>query len=136
MPEPTPEKHRINELTQLLETCRQLSNILNPEELYLRLNDIIVEKFDAGSFAIFIYQSKQRAFSQAFAYGKTISSRKIRRTDLGLIGERFSGIMPFTVEDIDDLSEYQAILVNSGLADLNPEMFAPLYIHESLIILK
>lgn len=130
MPEPTSEKHRINELTQLLETCRQLSNILNPEELYLRLNDVIVEKFDAGSFAIFIYQSKQRAFSQAFAYGKTVSSRKIRKKDLGLIGAQFSEIVPFTLEDIDDPSECQAILNSTGLADLNPEMFAPLYIHD------
>jgi diguanylate cyclase (GGDEF)-like protein len=124
---------RIQELTELLGTCRKLSHILIPEELYLGLGDIIVDKFKAGSFAIFLYQPKNQLFSQAFVFGKTVSSRKIGKQELGPIGERLMQAEPFTPSEMNDPSGFKTILQETGLLELNPQIFAPLVMREKFI---
>jgi len=97
------------------------------------LNDIIVEKFGAGSFAIFLYKPKQRAYSQVFAYGKTISSRKIYKSDLGPFVEKLSESTPFSIADFDDSSDCQSVLSHIGLSDPEPVIFATLCLHDNII---
>ena len=124
---------RIQELTELLGTCRKLSHILIPEELYIGLSDIIVDKFGAGSFAIFLYQPKNQLFSQAFALGKSFTSRQIGKKDLGPIGERLMQAETFTLSEMDDPSACKTILQDTGLLELNPRIFAPLVMREKFI---
>ena len=72
-PSPSADFHmlerRITELEELLGLSRKLSNILNLNELYTLLSEVVLRKIGAGMLSIFIYRKNTKTFRLVYTYG-------------------------------------------------------------------
>ena len=70
---------RAAELTELLKACRDLSDILNPDELYATFAGIIKNKFGVSKLGLFVYDPEKETFELVFSYGLGKLNFKFKR---------------------------------------------------------
>ena len=61
---------RADVLTDLLKLNRELSNILNPDELYASFAGLIKDKFSLQNLALFVYQDISETFDLVYSQGQ------------------------------------------------------------------
>jgi hypothetical protein len=86
-----------DELSEILKSCRQLSNILDPDELYSAFADVVKKKFAIRELAIFVYHQTEKKLWPVFSKGLGDLNFQIKKSKTNLWksilkGEPFAGI--------------------------------------------
>ena len=122
---------RAAELTELLRACRDLSDILNAEELYATLAGIIKHKFEVQKLGLFAYDPGEETFSLVFSYGlgKLKYKFKIRQQDLWqtLLQDK-----PFAVVDDSGNPLFANFLEKQDFKILPSELWIPLVMRDEV----
>ena len=114
-----------SELTELLCACRDLSDILNSEELYSTFAGIVKKKFEVSKLGLFVYDPNEETFSLVFSYGlgKLAYKFKINRPDLW---QRIIADRPFAVVDGEGNPLFPKFLEKQDLKILPSKLWIPM----------
>lgn len=121
-----------DELTNLLKINRELSNILNPDELYASFAGLIKEKFDLQNLALFVYQDSSETFDLVYSQGQgqlDISFKK----DNSLLWQTIVQHQPFAVFNESGKPIYPEIFKKYGLNKLKADWWIPLVMRDEVV---
>jgi diguanylate cyclase (GGDEF)-like protein len=136
---PHPETHiselerRIEELTELLSISRELSNILDPQELYAALSDATAQRLALDDLAIFMFQSQPRNFKLVYCRGIGELNQEFLIGDISDHWKLFLQKRPFALYDGDAQSPYTDIINKFHLDQLKSRYLAPLVMRNNVI---
>jgi diguanylate cyclase (GGDEF)-like protein len=82
-PEGDPDR-RLNDVSELLKACQELSRILNPARFYSRFAEIVQKKLNVESLAIFVYDRDRRMFKPRYSRGLTVDQSEFNLDDARL----------------------------------------------------
>jgi diguanylate cyclase (GGDEF)-like protein len=82
------------DLSDLLQCCRELSNILETDGLYAALSKILVERFGVDTLCVFEYRDEPESFELAFDRGGSARVHRIRPNELPFQRELFPNRFP------------------------------------------
>jgi diguanylate cyclase (GGDEF)-like protein len=141
----TPKKHfdpvdtakgaivrRADELTDLLKAGRELSNILNPQELYAAFGNLVTAKFAVRNLAIFVYQEASNTFELVFSLGIGETDIKFKK-DESLLWQAIVGQEPFAVIDDKGKPVFPEIFKKYDLNKLPCELWVPLAMRDEVV---
>jgi diguanylate cyclase (GGDEF)-like protein len=114
-----------DELSEIFEACRRLSQILDPESLYTALANLIKTKFATRKLAIFVYDRTEKKLSPVFSEGLGNLHSQIPRNNGSLWKSILCG-EPFAVSDNAGKSLFADDFQKLGLAGLPAELWVPL----------
>jgi len=114
-----------DELTEILKSCRQLSNILDPEELYSVFADVVKKKFAIRELAIFVYRQTGKKLSLVFSKGLGDLNFQIPKSKNGLWKSILNG-EPFAVSDDAGKPLFSEDFQKLNLAGLQSKLWVPL----------
>jgi diguanylate cyclase (GGDEF)-like protein len=123
---------RAAELTELLKACRDLSDILNPAELYATLAGIIRNKFRISKLGLFVYDSEKETFELVFSYGLGKLNFKFKRGRKNL-WETILQDRPFAVVDQSGNPLFPKFLEKQDLKILPSRLWVPLVMRGEVI---
>jgi len=123
---------RAAELTELLKACRDLSDILNPDELYATLAGIIRKKFGISKLGLFVYDPEKETFELVFSYGLGKLNFKFKRGRKNL-WETILQDKPFAVVDQSGDPLFPKFLEKQDLKILPSRLWAPLVMRGEVI---
>jgi len=123
---------RAAELTELLKACRELSDILNPDELYATLAGIIKNKFGISNLGLFVYDPEKETFELIFSYGLGKLNFKFKR-DRKKLWETILKDKPFAVVDQSGNPLFPKFLEKQDLKILPSKLWAPLIMRGEVI---
>jgi diguanylate cyclase (GGDEF)-like protein len=116
---------RTDELTEILKSCRQLSNILDLEELYSVFAGVIKKKFAIGELAIFVYHPTEKKLSLVFSKGLGDLNFQIQQIKSGLWKSILRG-EPFAIRDDAGKPLFSEDFKTLKLAELQSKLWVPL----------
>ena len=123
---------RASKLTKLLKACRDLSNILNPRELYATLANIIKEEFGVNQLGLFVYNPEKECFELVFSNGMGKLDFQFKRDK-----KEFWGTIrqdkPFAVVDGSGNPRFPRFLEKQDLKILPSELWVPLVMRADVI---
>ncbi|UCD78561.1 MAG: sensor domain-containing diguanylate cyclase [Desulfobacterales bacterium] len=123
---------RASELTELLKACRDLSDILNFDELYSTFAGIIKHKFGIAKLGIFAYEPQKETFELVFSYGlgKLEYKFKSHKEELWqtILQDR-----PFAVVDGSGNPLFAKFLEKQDLKVLPSELWVPLVMRDEVM---
>lgn len=119
------------ELSEILKSCRQLSNILDLDELYAVFADVVQKKFAIAELAIFIYDQTQKKLSQVFSQGLGDLALQIPRRKNILWKSILSG-EPFAVRDDSGKPLFSKDFQKLNLEGLQSDLWIPLGMGDEL----
>ncbi len=123
---------RAAELTELLKACRDLSDILNPDELYATFAGIIKNKFGISKLGLFVYNPEKETFELIFSYGLGKLNFKFKRGKKKL-WETILQDKPFAVVDESGNPLFPKFLEKQDLKILPSKLWAPLVMRGDVI---
>jgi len=123
---------RASELTELLGACRELSDILNPRELYAAFAGILRSKFGVLKLGLFVYDGQQAAFELVFSHGLGKLNYKFKSDKKDLWQTLLKGT-PFPVVDRDGEPLFPSFLEKQDLKVLPSELWVPLVMRGEVI---
>jgi diguanylate cyclase (GGDEF)-like protein len=123
---------RASELTELLKACRDLSDILNPDELYATFAGIIRNKFGISKLGLFVYDPEKETFELVFSYGLGKLNFKFQRGRKKL-WETILQDKPFAVVDQSGNPLFPKFLEKQDLKILPSRLWAPLVMRGEVI---
>ncbi|MBT8371265.1 MAG: sensor domain-containing diguanylate cyclase [Deltaproteobacteria bacterium] len=123
---------RASKLTKLLMACRDLSNILNPRELYATLANIIKEEFGINQLGLFIYNPGKECFELVFSDGMGKLDFQFKR-DKKEFWETIRQDKPFAVVDGSGNPRFPRFLEKQDLKILPSELWVPLVMRADVI---
>ena len=121
-----------SELTELLSACRDLSDKLNPEELYSTLAGIIKNRFAVHKLGIFVYDPAKETFSLVFSYGLGKLEYKFK-IDKQELWHTILENQPFPVVDETGNPLFAKILEKQELTILPSEFWIPMVIQDKVM---
>lgn len=116
---------RAAELTELLKAGRDLSDILNPDELYATLAGIIINKFGISKLGLFVYDPEKETFELIFSFGLGKLNFKFKRGRKNL-WETILKDKPFAVVDQSGDPLFPKFLEKQDLKILPSKLWVPL----------
>jgi len=123
---------RASELTELLKACRDLSDILNPDELYATFAGIIKNKFGISKLGLFVYDPEKETFELVFSFGLGKLNFKFKRGRQNL-WETILRDKPFAVVDQSGEPLFPQFLEKQDLKILPSELWVPLVMRGEVI---
>ena len=123
---------RAAELTELLRACRDLSDILNAEELYATFAGIIKHKFEVQKLGFFVYNPQKETFSLVIRYGLGKLEYKFK-IDKQELWQTILQDKPFAVLDGSGNPLFTKFLEKQDLKILPSELWVPLVMREEVI---
>jgi len=123
---------RAAELTELLKACRDLSDILNPDELYATFAGIIRNKFGISKLGLFVYDPEKETFELIFSYGLGKLNFKFKRGRKKL-WETILQDKPFAVVDQSGDPLFPKFLEKQDLKILPSKLWVPLVMRGEVI---
>lgn len=123
---------RAAELTELLKACRDLSDILNPDELYATLAGIIKNKFGISNLGLFVYDPEKETFELIFSFGLGKLNFKFKRGRKNL-WETILKDKPFAVVDQSGDPLFPKFLEKQDLKILPSKLWVPLVMRGEVI---
>ena len=123
---------RASELTELLKACRDLSDILNPDELYATFAGIIKNKFGISKLGLFVYDPEKETFELVFSFGLGKLNFKFKRGRQNL-WETILQDKPFAVVDQSGDPLFPQFLEKQDLKILPSELWVPLVMRGEVI---
>ena len=124
---------RVVELTELLNASRELSIILDPNELYPVLADMISRKLGIQQLSIFVFRNKTRMFKLVYTHGIGSLNREFLFTDIGAIWKEFLKDTPFRIGDASGEPAFAEFSKRFGLAQLQTQWLVPLVMRSNVI---
>jgi diguanylate cyclase (GGDEF)-like protein len=123
---------RAAELTELLKACRDLSDILNPDELYVTFAGIIKNKFGISKLGLCVYDSDKETFELLFSYGLGKLNYKFKG-GTNKLWETILQDKPFAVLDQSGEPLFQEFLEKQDLSVLPSGLWTPLVMRGEVI---
>ena len=123
---------RAAELTELLKACRDLSDILNPVELYATFAGIIRNKFGISKLGLFVYDPEKETFELVFSSGLGKLNFKLKRGRKKL-WETILQDKPFAVVDAKGNPLFPKFLEKQDLKILPSSLWVPLVMRGEVI---
>lgn len=123
---------RAAELTELLKACRDLSDILHPDELYATFAGIIRNKFGISKLGLFVYDPEKETFELVFSSGLGKLNFKFKRGRKKL-WETILQDKPFAVVDPKGNPLFPKFLEKQDLKILPSRLWAPLVMRGDVI---
>ena len=123
---------RAAELTELLKACRNLSDILNPDELYATFAGIIKNKFGISKLGLFVYDPEKETFELIFSLGLGKLNFKFKRGRKNL-WETILQDKPFAVVDQSGDPLFPKFLEKQDLKILPSKLWIPLVMRGEVI---
>ncbi|MFC1881149.1 diguanylate cyclase [Thermodesulfobacteriota bacterium] len=123
---------RAAELTELLKACRDLSDILNPDELYATFAGIIKNKFGISKLGLFVYDPEKETFELIFSFGLGKLNFKFKRGRKNL-WETILQDKPFAVVDQSGDPLFPKFLEKQDLKILPSKLWIPLVMRGDVI---
>jgi len=120
------------EQTEILKSCRKLSNILDPEELYAVFADVIEKKVAVNELAIFHYRKTEDALELVFSKGLGKLNFQIPKNESGLWKSILGGEV-FAVSDGAGNPLFSKEFEKLGLENLRSRLWAPLGMGNELV---
>lgn len=123
---------RTYELTELLAACRQLSDILNLEELHEIFAGIIEQKFEVNQLGLFVYHWEEETFNLVFSYG--LGKLKFKfKPDKQDLWHTILADKPFAVVDDAGNPVFTKFLEKQDLKILPSELWVPLVMRDEVM---
>jgi diguanylate cyclase (GGDEF)-like protein len=120
------------DLSDLLQCCRELSNILETDGLYAALSKILVERFGVDTLCVFAYRDEPECFELAFDRGGGARVHRIRPNELPFQRELFPNRFP--VEPMSATGPGGATHVtDAGFLGLGAVLWLPLVMRREVI---
>ena len=126
-------EHQIDELTELLKINRELSQILDPQELYSVLGDTIVKKVNARTFSVFVFHRNTQTFQLDYRHGYGKENREFQYTDVGSFWDELLKNHPFSVYDVGGQPQHPDIVAKYHLDELDAGWVIPLMMRTNVI---
>ena len=123
---------RVSELTELLSACRDLSDILNPEELYSTFAGIIKHKFEVRKLGLFVYEPEEDMFSLVVSYGLGKLEYKFKPDNQDLWHTILQN-KPFAVVDGSGDPLFSKFLEKQDLKILPSELWIPMVMRNEVM---
>jgi diguanylate cyclase (GGDEF)-like protein len=123
---------RAAELTELLKACRDLSDILNPDELYVTFAGIIKNKFGISKLGLCVYDSDKETFELLFSYGLGKLNYKFKG-GTNKLWETILQDKPFAVLDQSGEPLFQEFLEKQDLSVLPSGLWTTLVMRGEVI---
>jgi diguanylate cyclase (GGDEF)-like protein len=123
---------RASELTELLSACRDLSDILNFEELYSTFAGIIKQKFGLRKLGLFAYEPEKETFSLVFSHGLGKLEYKFK-TDKQDLWHAILQNKPFAVVDESGNPLFTKFLEKQDLRILPSELWIPMVMRDEVM---
>ena len=120
-----------DELSEILKSCRQLSNILDLDEFYTVFSDVVKNKFAASELAIFVYDQTEKNLSAVFSNGPGDLPAQIPRSKSKLWKSILTG-EPFAVSDEAGNPLFSEEFQKLNLGGLPSGLWAPLGVGDDL----
>jgi len=114
-----------DELSEILKSCRQLSNILDLDKLYAVISEVVKNKFAIRELAIFFYDQTEKNLSPAFSSGPDDLSIQIPRSKSTLWKSILKG-EPFSVSEAAGKPLFSEDFQKLNLAGLPSGLWVPL----------
>ena len=113
------------ELTELLGACRELSDILNPEEMHLTFSRIIKNRFEVDKLGLFVFDPEKETFKLVYSTG--IGKLEYQfKVDQQPIWETILQDKPFAVVDDSGNPLFAKFLEKQDLKILPSALWVPL----------
>jgi diguanylate cyclase (GGDEF)-like protein len=123
---------RASELTELLKACRDLSVILNSDELYAAFFGIIKQKFGIGKLALFTYDPEREMFELILSSGLGKLEYKFK-TDKENLRKTILRAKPFSVVDGSGNPLFAKFLDKQDLKILPSQLWVPLVMRNEVM---
>lgn len=123
---------RASELTELLSACRDLSDILDLEELYSTFAGIIKHKFGIAKLGLFAYDSEKEIFELVFSFGLGKLEYKFK-TDKEILWQTILNDEPFAVVDGCGNPIFAKFLEKQDLMILPSELWVPMVMRDEVM---
>ncbi|MEJ2166995.1 MAG: sensor domain-containing diguanylate cyclase [Desulfobacterales bacterium] len=123
---------RASELTELLKACRDLSVILNSDELYATFVGIIKQKFGIGKLALFTYDPEREMFELILSSGLGKLEYKFK-TDKQNLRKTILRGKPFSVVDGSGNPLFAKFLDKQDLKILPSQLWVPLVMRNEVM---
>jgi diguanylate cyclase (GGDEF)-like protein len=123
---------RAFELTELLAACRELSDILNFEELYEIFAGIIEQKFEVKKLGLFVYDLEEVTFNLVFSSGLGKLKYKFK-PDKQDLWHTILQDKPFAVVDGAENPLFTKFLEKQDLKILPSELWVPLVMRDEVM---
>ena len=120
-----------DELSEILKSCRQLSNILDLDELYSAFSKVVKKKFAIHKLAIFVYHPAEEKLSLVFSKGLGNLSVQIQKNKSRLWKSILAG-EPFAVSDDTGESLFSEDFQKLDLGRLQSKLWVPLGLGDEL----
>jgi len=123
---------RASELTELLSACRDLSDILDLEELYSTFAGIIKHKFGIAKLGLFAYDSEKETFELVFSFGLGKLEYKFK-TNKENLWRTILQDEPFAVVDGSGNPLFAKFLEKQDLMILPSELWVPMVMRDEVM---
>jgi diguanylate cyclase (GGDEF)-like protein len=120
-----------NELSEILKSCRQLSNILDLDKLYSVFTDVVKKKFAIREMAIFVYDQTEKKLSPVFSKGLGDLNIQIPKSK-NILWESILNGEPFAVSDDSGKPLFGKDFQRLNLDGLQSKLWVPLGIGAEL----
>lgn len=126
-------EHRVDELYDLLNASRELSNIFNPRELYSVISQIISAKTGIEEISIFLYRRKSNTFRLVYSR-KGLAYREYLFQEVGSFWQKLIQNQPFPTVDPDtEKILYPDLLERFNLDAAAARLLVPLMMRNRVI---
>ena len=126
-------EHQINELTELLKIYRELSQILDPQELYSVLGETIKKKINARTFSVFVFHRNTKTFQLDYRHGYGKENREFQYTDVGSFWDELLKNKPFSIYKVGGQPRHPDIVAKYHLDELDAGWVVPLMMRSNVI---
>ena len=126
-------ERRIDELTELLKINREMSNIMDPQELYTVLADAICKQIKTSSLAVFIWHRNTKTFKLDFRHGQGEQHREYLYTDVGSFWDELLKNKLIPIYDVGGQPRQPDIIEKFHLDELKANWVMPLLMRNNVI---
>jgi diguanylate cyclase (GGDEF)-like protein len=123
-PEGDPDR-RLNDLSELLKACQELSRVLNPSLFYSKFAEIVQKKLNVESLAIFVYDRNRRNFEPRYSRGLAVEQPEFSLDDARL-KSCLQRKQPFAVTNDSGRPLFRKSFKRHQLQRLGSQWWAPL----------
>ena len=123
---------RSTDLTDLLKASRNLSNILDHQELYSAFADIVQEKIPVQSLSLFVYYPTTETFKMVLSHVLGNLNFKFQRDDK-LFWQNISDDKPFSLLDDRGKILFPEVFEKYNLKILQSKLWIPLVMRGEVI---
>lgn len=126
-------ERRVDDLSDLLNASRELTNILDPRELYSVLSNIIAKKLGIQTPSVFLYSTKTKLFKLVYSEGSGELNREFLYANISAIWQDLLRNKPLAVRDDSGRNKYPDFFEKFHLNRLQTDLLVPMVMRTRVI---